>query len=243
MRIYRNCVEAITDIGRELKKCATTVHTSTYQNKVIKDDPNMTTKEIQAFEFMIVDTSDKDEMPGCTPEWCKAEFKERVSESSVNPGEAYKLRPEVWNEFLVHKVGIYPSVNPNGDEKDVFDYTYNERISYQLKYIIDELRINPETRQAIIEVHNNQYDLQGLGGRKRIPCSLLYQFMIRDGALDVIYIMRSSDFATHFQNDIWQADELRRYIASMIGIPVGKFFMFVSSLHCYKRDWEKLSNY
>lgn len=242
MRIYRNCVEAITDIGRELKKCAIEVHTQSYQNKIIKDDPNMTTKEIQAFEFMVVDTSDKDEMPGCTLPWLKAEFKERVSEDSVNPGEAYKLRPEVWNEFLVKR----ESMQSNDDAIDLvdkFDYTYNERLSYQLKYIIDELRLNPETRQAIIEVHNNIYDLQGLGGRKRIPCSLLYQFMIRDGALDVIYIMRSSDFATHFQNDIWLAAELRNYVAAMLGIPQGKFFMFVSSLHCYKRDWQTLSNY
>jgi len=43
MRIYRNCAEAITDIGRELKKCAIEVHTDTYQNKVIKENPDFNT--------------------------------------------------------------------------------------------------------------------------------------------------------------------------------------------------------
>lgn len=239
MRIYLNCVEAITDIGRELKKVATTVHTQTYQNKNIANDPNFSTKEIQAFEFMVINTDDKDAMPGCTLEWLKAEFKERISQNEINPGEAYKLRPEVWNEFLVEK----NRDNQEGFPMQVFDYTYNERISFQIQPIIDELRMHPESRQAIIEVHNNMRDLFGLGGRRRIPCSMFYQFMIRDGKLDVIYVMRSSDFATHFQNDIWQADELRRYIAAHLNLPIGKFIMFVSSLHIYKKDWEKLSNY
>lgn len=72
---------------------------------------------------------------------------------------------------------------------------------------------------------------------------MFYQFMVRDGKLDVIYVMRSSDFATHFQNDIWLADELRRYIASQLNLPIGKFIMFVSSLHIYKKDWDELKRY
>lgn len=228
MRIYLNCLEAITDIGRELKKCASTVHTQTMQNKDIADNPDYDTKEIQAFEFSIINTDDKDSMPNVTNEWVRAEFKERVTDDHVNPGDAYKIRREVWEQFLVD---------------GYFDYTYNERISWQVPHIILELIKHPETRQAIIEVHNNNVDVKSLGGYKRIPCSMFYQFMIRDGKLDVIYVMRSTDFATHFQNDIWLADELRRYIAERVGVPVGKFIMFASSLHIYKKDWELLSNY
>ncbi len=230
MRIYLNCLEAITDIGRELKKCATEVTTQSMQNKV----GAFQTKEIQAFEFCIINTDDKDQMPNVTLEWCQAEFKERIdTDLTQNPGNAYLLRPGVWDQFLVQQ--------EDGTRK--FDYTYNERISWQIPGIIEELRKHPETRQAIIEVHNNQIDLRSLGGSKRIPCSMFYQFMIRDGKLDVIYVMRSSDFATHFQNDIWLADELRRHIANELGLPIGKFIMFVSSLHIYRNDWELLSNY
>ena len=241
MRIYLNSLEAITDIGRELKKCATNVHTDTYQNKVIKEDPDFNTKEIQGFQFMVINMDDKDEMPNVTLEWLHEEFTERISEERINPGEAYKIRSEVWDQFLVDKV-----IGDVADEVRTerrFDYTYNERISWQLPYIIQELREHPATRQAIIELHNNINDLQNLGGRGRIPCSMFYQYMIRDGKLDVIYVMRSTDFATHFQNDMWLADELRRYIASMLNIPCGKFIMMASSLHIYQKDWDLLSNY
>ena len=113
---------------------------------------------------------------------------------------------------------------------------------FQIQDNIKELREHPETRQAIIQVHNRSID-QFEMGKKRIPCSMFYQFLKRDGKLDIIYIMRSSDFATHFQNDIWLAMELQKYIASETKIPVGKFIMFVSSLHIYRKDWNLLERY
>ena len=228
MRIYLNCLEAITDIGRELKKCSSVVHTQTMQNKVIADNPEFATHEIEAFDFAILNSSDKDEMPNVTLEWCKAEFEERVSPEQVNPGKAFYLRPEVWNQFL--------------NEEGLFDYTYSQRMHFQIQDNIKELREHPETRQAIIQVHNRSID-QFEMGKKRIPCSMFYQFLKREGKLDIIYIMRSSDFATHFQNDIWLAMELQKYIASETEIPVGKFIMFVSSLHIYRKDWNLLERY
>lgn len=239
MRIYRDCDEAIVDIGRELKKCSTYVHTQTYQNKDIRDDENFNTREIQAFQFMILDCTDKDFMPNATVEWAKAEFNERISRT-INPGEAWLLRKDVWEQFLVDK----EEVNEEGDVKirKVFDYTYSERIYPQLQRVINELRERPQTRQAIISLHNSHLDCHVMG-KNRVPCSMYYQYMIRDGKLDVIYVMRSSDFATHFQNDIWLADELRNYIAKMIGLKPGKFIMMVDSLHIYKKDWDELTNY
>jgi thymidylate synthase len=227
MRIYANCNEAIKDIGRELKKCATTVHTQTYQNKDISKDDNFVTKEIQAYSFAVLDSSDKDRMPNVTLEWCKAEISERTALEPVNPGKAYLLRREVWDEFLV-----------DGE----FEYTYSERMWWQIEDVVNELKKRPETRQAIIEIHQRDKD-QFVMGIERVPCSMYYHFMIRDGKLDVIYTMRSSDFATHFQNDIWLAIALRDLIAAELTIAPGKFIMFVSSLHIYKKDWNLLSNY
>lgn len=228
MRIYRNCVEAITDIGREFQKVSSEVHTQTMQNKDISKDEDYKTREIEAFSFSILDTSDKSEMPEVTKEWADTEFTERISGQGQNPGEAYLLREEVWNEFL------------NDDDK--FDYTYGERIGTQHQKAIHELIVHPETRQAIIQIHNREIDDKVMG-KKRIPCSMFYQFLKRNGKLDIIYVMRSSDFVTHFQNDIYLAIKMQEYVARFADIPVGKFIMFVSSLHCYKKDWEKLKRY
>lgn len=228
MRIYRNCEEAVKDIGRELKKCATNVHTQTMQNKQIADDPDYNTKEIQAFSFTILDQDDRNLMPGVTLKWAEEELLERTVLPAKNPGQAWLLRKEVWSQFI--------------NEYGEFDYTYPERIHWQLDKNIEELKKHPETRQAIIEIHDRDKD-QAKMGKERIPCSMFYQFMIRDGKLDVIYVMRSSDFATHFQNDMWLAMGLRDFIARHVGIEPGKFIMFVSSLHIYKKDWDVLQNY
>ena len=234
MRIYENCQEAVKDIGRELQKCASEVHTQTMQNKQIKNDKEYNTKELQAFTFAIINPNDRDEMPDVTLDWCRAEFLERVGEA-VNPGFAWKLREDVWREFLVkYNNGVY------------FEYTYSERLSYQIDAIVAELTKNPETRQAIMQIHDRRID-QARMGKKRVPCSMFYHFMFRNRKLDMIYNMRSSDFITHFQNDIWLAMEMQSYIAEHVKNVgkkrIGKFIMQVSSLHVYKKDWEAMQRY
>lgn len=225
MRIFKNCVEAINEIKRDLFEMGTKIKVSSMQDKDVSSDDNYLTKEIQGYDFIILNTSDKNFIVhNDSLEWNTVEFSERISSEYINPGAAYLERINVWEEFL-----------HNGK----FAYTYNERIRTQLPIIIEELQKNPTTRQAIIEIHNNLLDIKSLGGKSRVPCSMFYQFMIRDDKLDVIYIMRSSDYFTHFRNDIWQAITLRDYIAETINIPQGKFIMFISSLHGYKKDFPK----
>ena len=91
MRIYDNCSEAIKDIGRELQKCSSEVHTQTMQNKKIAGDSNYNTRELQGFSFAIINPEDKDSMPDLTIEWCKAEFKERK-----------QTTPTIINKYLIN---------------------------------------------------------------------------------------------------------------------------------------------
>jgi len=216
-RIYANCEEAINEIERDVMEMGIMVHPHTMQNKEVKDNDDYSTKEVQNYSFTILDSSDKDKIVPVL-EWCKAEFDERIYQSE-NPGVAWELRKEVWEEFLV-----------NGK----FEYTYSERINAlgQVNSVITELKENPDSRQCIIHVHRVK-DTQ-LMRQSRIPCSMYYQFMVRRGKLDIIYNMRSSDYATHFCNDIWLACELRDYIAKEVGIKPGIFHMNVGSLHIYK---------
>lgn len=253
-RIYANCKEAISEIQRDLYEMGVEVHTQTMQNKDISNDPNYSTKEMQNYSFCILNSEDKDDIVKPNElEWCHAEFAERIagwdkpkcSEQVVlmnanrdeivlqtndvpnhdypNPGEAYKLR-EVWNEFL------------NDGSEGKFGYTYNERMAWQIDAVLEELKLHPETRQAIIEIHNRRIDQTNMG-KIRVPCSMYYHLMIRDGKLDIIYNMRSTDFFTHFKNDIWLACELRNWFAKQLNIKPGKYFMNASSLHAYRKDF------
>lgn len=223
-RIYKNMKEALNEIERDIMEMGILVHPETMQNINVKDNPDYDTLEVQNYTFTILDLSDKDECVGKDLDWCKAEFTERVDETTDNPGEAWKLRESTWAPFLV-------------DGK--MDYTYSIRMNdySQIYRVIKELSENPDTRQAIIHV-NFPEDCK-VWRKNRIPCSMYYQFMLRRGALDIIYNMRSSDFDTHFKNDIWLADELRRYIANEIGRPLGLFMMNVGSLHRYRNYTKK----
>lgn len=222
-RIFKDMNEAINEIERDISEMGILVHPHSFQNKNVKDNPDFDTMEVQNYSFAVLDMSDKDKLvPNI--DWCKAEFKERISKDFVNPGKAWELRKEIWEPFLV-----------NGQ----FEYTYNHRMNNfnQIDKVILELKENPDTRQAIIHVHRPD-DADNMR-QKRIPCSMFYHLMIRRGKLDIIYNMRSSDFDTHFKNDMWLADELRKYIANKINIPCGLFMMNVSSLHRYRNYTKK----
>lgn len=223
-RIFISCLEAQDEIERDLYEMGIKVRPYSYQNKIVKDDPQFETIELRGYSYSIVNHDDADQLKGLTFNWCLEEFNERLSPKYINPGRAYLLRSNLWDQFLV-----------NGK----FDYSYNERIRTQLPIIIDELKKHPTTRQAIIEIHNNIIDIQNLGGRGRIPCSLCYQFMIREGKLDIYYLQRSCDFVTHWSNDVWHGINLMKYVASSINVPSGTFTHFITSLHAYAKDLEE----
>jgi thymidylate synthase len=227
MRIYKNCKEAVNEIKRNLYEMGVEVKPHSFQNKIIKDNDDYKTKELQNESFIILNTDDKDEIVK-NLEWCKAEFVERVSRQDCNPGEAWKLRKETWEPFM-----------NNG----LHDYTYANLIKDQLDPIINELKINPDSRQCVIELHRPD-DYKFLGGKRRIPCSLEYVFQVRkDGngvkKLNIIYNMRSCDYYAHFFNDIWLAAELKNYIAKELKIESGMLCMNIASLHMYNKDIEQ----
>ena len=232
-RIFENMKEAINEIERDIMEMGIRVHTVTMQNKVIKDNEDFSTLEVQNYSFSILDMTTKDEM--CEDlHWCQEEFKERISGDECNPGKAWTIRQETWEPFL----------RPDGK----MDYTYADRYRYpkeidgpsskktQFENVIKMLKADPNSRQAILHMHfpDDVEKATDMENPIRIPCSMYYQFLIRRGKLDVIYNMRSSDFDTHFRNDIWLADELRNYIAKEIGIEPGLFHCNIGSFHRYK---------
>ena len=230
MRLFTTCAEAVREVERDLFEMGIEVRGYSMQDKVVEGNEDYFTKEVTAYGFQITKPmGDPEEfIKYIYPKdykrirsWCDHELKERASLTSINPGEAWKIRKEIWEEYL-------------HDGK--FGYTYNQRMGYQIPEIIEELETNPATRQAIIEVHNNHKDLNSLGGVKRIPCSMYYQFLIRKEKVEMIYSMRSSDFLTHFCNDNYLAISLQNYVAACLGREVGRYTFFTGSLHAYYKN-------
>jgi len=178
------------------------------------------------------------------------DFLERVQQN-VNPGNAWKIRPWVWEEFI-HDDGFH--------SYKTFDYTYSERI--KLFDLLKEIVQHPTSRQYVFNIWDRE-DRFGVNGRRRIPCSLSYQILIRPNweiddngkpimAVNMVYTMRSCDFLTHFPIDIIQAVSLLKYITEHLNnqenfkeydttkwhdtYALGKLYYNCASLHLYKKD-------
>jgi len=233
MRFYENCFVMMSEIMRDLLEMGLEVHPASMQNKIVRGDDQYITKEMINYSYALLYREEEDYLFLTDPrskEWCKAEFKERISGKVLNPGKAWKIRMELWKEFLVNTV--------SGKR---FDYTYSERIIVcnALLKIIYELNNNPDSRQCILTIWQPQ-DIVNIGGRARVPCSIYYQFMIRNNQLIIIYNQRSADVFAHFGNDIWLAWELGKYVAHHVGVEFGYLVHNIASLHTYKKDWGSL---
>lgn len=238
MRIYSSSYELMSEMGRELNSYGQTVKSKTYQNKNIEGNEDFVTKEIICQQYCLTSLQDPTWLffYSRSREWADAEFQERIDTSDIiNPGKAWELRKDLWEQFLV-----------NGK----FDYTYNERIIHVIKPLIRLLKDDNDTRKAVLPIFNG--DMDGLDtdwydGSRRIPCSMYYDFLIRQNGkgekvLHICYHQRSSDFVTHFGNDVYLAWRLMEYVAKEVGVKPGYLYHTVDSLHTYQKDWDKLAS-
>lgn len=235
MRVYSDCYELMSETGRNLWEMGAEVRPLSYQNKDISGDDNFLTKELICEQYCLTSLEQEDALfiYSKSRDWAKAELNERLAETVlINPGDAWKLRPDLWEQFL-NKMGY-------------FDYTYNERFHNggKLRLIIDELKRNPDTRQAVLMVYHSK-DVNYIGGKRRVPCSMYYDFLIRkdakgDPQLNICYHQRSSDFITHFGNDVWLAFKLMEFVAEQVKVKPGYLYHTIDSLHSYKKDWTSL---
>lgn len=109
----------------------------------------------------------------------------------------------------------------------------------QLRYVIETLRNEPTSRQALITIHDPAKDsLLGLKTRD-IPCTRSLHFMIVDGKLNLYVWMRSNDF-------IWGAQAvnipnftlMQQYVAKILNVPMGSYFHVVDNFHFYESSKE-----
>lgn len=234
MRIFSNSLELMSEMGRELNSYGQTVKPKTYQNKVIEGKDEFITKEIICQQYCLTSLGDPVYLFAYSQskDWADAEFEERVSKEIKNPGEAYKLREDIWKEFI--------------NEAGYFDYTYNERMMPSLPGLIQLLKEDNDTRKAVLPIFWLS-DTHYYNGKCRIPCSMYYDFLIRtngkgEKVLHICYHQRSSDFVQHFGNDVYLAWRLMEYVAKEVGVNPGYLYHTIDSLHSYKKDWVKLSS-
>jgi hypothetical protein len=233
MRIFISCDEMVREVERDLFEMGSRYQSDTVQDQKVSGDPKFQTIELAGYAYRI-SSPDPGEIIGMTDyfdydedycKWMIQEAAERLHGGPfpLNPGAAWALRDDFWARFI-----------RNG----VFSYSYAERWMAQIPYIVRELQAKPNTRQAILTMYDRHDDMLNWGGFDRVPCSVSYQFMLRENKLDVIYNQRSCDFMNFFLADIFFTVKLMEHVAACIGKETGDFVHFLGSLHAFAGDLE-----
>jgi thymidylate synthase len=229
-------MEMIKEVERDLFEMGIKYQSSTVQDMNVGEDEKFQTLELFGYAYTLKNysNSDLDKMLKYTnsnTKWVKAECEERLDPDypwmDKNPGYAWQVNKEAaefWGRFL---------------KDGMFSYSYIERWQWQLPYIINELRLRPNSRQAIMTMYSAERDIMNWGGKARVPCSLTYHFVIREDTLKLIYNQRSCDFLNFFASDVYQGVKLLQFVADEINVEPGDFIHYLNSLHAFKGDMDQ----
>lgn len=269
MKRYGSFAEAIKTTKYEIYKNSDIVAPLTWQSIDVSKRPEMVTHEVKWWGFRV----DAGKPPvafhcneiGPNLPWADDHFEERVSGYPLNPGHEWsnwpwassadKFRtdgmfnhtyaerywPKYATQFGPIKTDMEAAMKP-------VDITPQRGIRYDygdLGDVVRQLTKDPLSRQAVLPVFFPE-DTGAVHG-DRVPCSIMYHFMVRQGRLDIFYYLRSCDFVRHFRDDVyltlrlqfWMVDRLNQ---AGIDVSPGEFLMQMGSLHIFRNDWISLFN-
>jgi hypothetical protein len=190
--------------------------------------------------------------------WAEDHFAERVGGRPLNPPPSAKTWPFAQAGHAEHT-----------DEKGMFSHTYPERFwpkhagdweasrgqmsahtedceikgirfNYgDLDDVIKRLISSPMTRQAYLPVWFPEDT--GAPPGERVPCTIGYHFMIREGRLHVSYTIRACDFMRHFRDDVYMAIRLGQFVRDCVDmgfdeLDMGDLTMHIGSFHIFNGD-------
>ena len=109
----------------------------------------------------------------------------------------------------------------------------------QLSKVIDLLKQNPLDRRIVLQMWDPFRDLGS--DSKDVPCNTQVYFRCVNDALDMMVTNRSNDMiwgmyganAVHFSM-------VQEYVASMVGMKMGKYYQVSNNAHIYKEVWDPL---
>ena len=126
-----------------------------------------------------------------------------------------------------------------GTSKEAWEYTYHERYAYQLPFIVDELKRNPYSRRAIMNIRDFETD----SANNDPACMQSIQFFIRENALHCKILFRSNDLPEAFFYNAFALIRLQEKVAAELGVGVGTYTHRANSMHCYEKDFNMLDGY
>lgn len=150
-----------------------------------------------------------------------------------------KLMPAGPRELEQYRQEILDGILDFEIEKGKWAYTYHSRMAEQIPFILEELKRNPYSRRAVIDIRDWKYDSQ----TDSPACLQHIQFFLRDGELDMSVLFRSNDAVKATFMNAFALICLQEKIARELGVDVGNYTHRVNSFHAYMNDWDLLKRY
>lgn len=271
--------DAFKVLREQFLKEAYLVHTATWQGVDISKRPEAQMMELLNVTFAVANAGDRDPMvlaqaTGCNMPWAENHFQERVCGQPINPGVEWANWPwahkageflnedgkfnhnymeRYWPKFAgsfdrpVNSAKEYPEemercgVLPDVANRGIY-HNYGD-----LNDVVNLLGRDPLTRQAYLPIFFPE-DTGAVHG-ERVPCTLGYHFIVRNGELHLVYYLRSCDFVRHMRDDIYLSVRLQQWVLAELRARFGEFWsevrpgsftMHVTSLHCFVNDFRTL---
>lgn len=116
------------------------------------------------------------------------------------------------------------------DDGVTFSGAYGPLFTEQLSYVLDKLRSDADSRQAVITLWRPRP-----GYSSDIPCTVVFQYLLREDKLHAVTYMRSNDAWLGLPYDQFNFTRMQAYVAAALDVPAGSYTHLTGSLHLY--DW------
>lgn len=139
-----------------------------------------------------------------------------------------------WMEMFQLLAGVYDldnikRVTPNANHSlFTYEMAYGPRIMHQLPQLIEKMKRDPETRQAVLFVGKPDD-----GPTSNLPCTISIQFLNRKGILNAIVHMRSWDLCRGLPYDLMMFSGLLEMMGRILMLEIGDITVLSGSTHIY----------
>lgn len=139
-----------------------------------------------------------------------------------NLGPVYGKQWRAWDATKVTTIGMGTQVV--------------QRTVDQIKWVVDEIRRNPDSRRLIVSAWN----VADLDKMALPPCHTLFQFYVRNGKLSCQLYQRSADMFLGVPFNIASYALLTHMIADLCDLEVGEFIHTIGDAHIYSNHVDQV---
>lgn len=144
------------------------------------------------------------------------------------PADYLRQYTKIWDAFT----------NPGDVVTVAYGYRWRKHFGRdQLKGLVDLLKKEPSSRQAVVVTWDPAHDGLGAAKKANVPCPYTFTVNIIGGKLHLHNMVRSNDMILGFPFDVAGFCLLQYILAQKLGIKVGTYSHSISNAHIYENHY------